>query len=284
MSFRQTTEMCLFLSFVFIVLIQENTCKSESSSRDDPKSVDAVFSSSPSHGNDVKFFVNEDNSGHVKGLLQPFDHSGREFQDIKDESGLPPKRVHNLSSTNLEDRSCNPGQTAMFLLHPWKKQTYVGCYTDKRIRDYCPEFNTDGLQENYNAPCKITFTLCNASYQASEGYTFPKCFKIYGGISSPDERETCTCNTPATTPTTALLEEPNESKRSTYESPTTTPPYPEPAIGTQVAYGVGGFVLGFSCALILQFFKYCKCCKKETKPDWISTNLKAEKGLPPVSE
>nr|XP_022307047.1 uncharacterized protein LOC111113240 isoform X2 [Crassostrea virginica] len=251
MSFRQTTEMCLFLSFVFIVLIQENTCKSESSSRDDPKSVDAVFSSSPSHGNDVKFFVNEDNSGHVKGLLQPFDHSGREFQDIKDESGLPPKRVHNLSSTNLEDRSCNPGQTAMFLLHPWKKQTYVGCYTDKRIRDYCPEFNTDGLQENYNAPY---------------------------------ERETCTCNTPATTPTTALLEEPNESKRSTYESPTTTPPYPEPAIGTQLAYGVGGFVLGFSCALILQFFKYCKCCKKETKPDWISTNLKAEKGLPPVSE
>ena len=192
MSFTQSTEMCLFLSFVVIVLIQENTCEMDSSSKDDPKSVDAVSSSIPSSGSDLKFFLTKDDSP--------------ESLEIKDDSGHAPKRVYNLSPTNLQLRrsSCNHGQKPMFLLHPWKKQTYVGCYNDKKIHGYCPELNAQGVQRNLNAPCKI----CDASYIASEGYKFPKCFEIYGGISSPYEREPCRCKIPATpTCTTLLIEE-----------------------------------------------------------------------------
>ena len=119
---------------------------------------------------------------------------------ILDDSGQVPERVYNLSLTNLEHLSCNPGQKAMFILHPQKKETYVGCYKDKLIFDYCPEFNARGVQPKYGAPCRTTFTICNASYHASEGYKFPKCFEIYGGISIPNEREQCRCKTPATTP------------------------------------------------------------------------------------
>ena len=205
MSFRQSIEICLFLSFVVIVLIQENTCESGSSSRDDPKSVDAVSSSFPDE-NDLKFFPMKADEGPVKGLLHyhPLRADyGNESPDIKDDSGRALERVYNLSSTNLERRNCDPGQPAMFVLNPSDKQTYVGCFRDKKISNYCPEFNTQGVQPNFQAPCKITFTLCDASYQASEGYKFRKCFEIYGGISSPNEREICTCKTPART---ALLE------------------------------------------------------------------------------
>ena len=75
MSFRKSIEICLLLSFVVKVLILENTCQSDSASRDDPKSVDAVSSLSPSPGNDVKFLLTVDDSGHVIGLSHPFDNS-----------------------------------------------------------------------------------------------------------------------------------------------------------------------------------------------------------------
>lgn len=127
--------------------------------------------------------------------------SSRELLDIEDDSGQVPERVYNLSPTNMEHLSCKPGQKAMFILHPQKKETYVGCFKDKLIRGYCPEFNARGVQPKYDAPCKITYTVCDDSYKAAEGYKFPKCFEIYGGISIPNERE----QTPATT---SLIEEP----------------------------------------------------------------------------
>ena len=120
MSFRQSIEICLFLSFVVIFLIQENTCQSDSSSRDDQKS-DAVCRSSLSCGNDVKFFLTKDDSGNVRGLLHPLEKSGKDSSDIKDQSGHAPERVYNLSPTNLEQLKCDHGQTAMFVLHPLKK-------------------------------------------------------------------------------------------------------------------------------------------------------------------
>ena len=250
MSFRQSTEMCLFLSFVVIVLIQENTCESDSSSRDDPKSVDAASSSFPDE-NDVKFFPMKADEGPVKGLLHyhPLRADyGNESLGIKDDSGRALERVYNLSSTNLERRNCDPGQPAMFVLNPSDKQTYVGCFRDKKISDYCPEFNTQGVQPNFQAPCKITFTLCDASYQASEGYTFPKCFEIYGGISSPNEGETCTCKTQART---ALL----ESERNTCAPPTPCPK-------SSVEFTYLNVLLVLINVMIVLCCKYWKCCKK----------------------
>ena len=56
----------------------------------------------------------------------PSRENDKESLDIKDHSGHVPKRVYNLSLTNLKHLSCNPGQKAMFLLHPQKKATYLG--------------------------------------------------------------------------------------------------------------------------------------------------------------
>ena len=63
------------------------------------------------------------------------------------------------------------------------------------------------MQAKHDASCKIN--ICDASYNASEGDKFRKFFEIYGGISSPNEREPCRCKIPATTPTctTLLIEE-----------------------------------------------------------------------------
>ena len=251
MSFKQSIEICLFLSFVVIVLIQENTCERDSSRRDDPKSMDAVSSSSPSRGNDVKFSLTVDDSGEKIGLSHPFKNFGndKEYPDIKDDSGHAPKRVYNLSSTNLERKSCDPGQPAMFVLNPSEKQTYVGCYKNKKIHNYCPEFNAQGVQPKYNAPCKITVTSCEASYKASEGYKFRKCFEIYGGISSPNEGETCTCKTPART---ALL----ESERNTC-----APPTPCPKSSIELTYL--NVLLALINVVIVLYCKYWKCCKKK---------------------
>ena len=127
------------------------------------------------------------------------DDSGRDLKGPVDK--IPQNETEYFAQT--KHLNCSPGLKAMYLLHPQKKETYIGCYKDKLIHGfYCPEFNTNGPQPKYNAPCNITNTvlLCDASYYASEGHKFRKCFDIYGGISSPNERETCTSITPATTP------------------------------------------------------------------------------------
>ena len=127
----------------------------------------------------------------------PSRENDKESLDIKDHSGHVPKRVYNLSITNLKHLSCNPGQKAMFLLHPQKKATYVGCYEDTLISGhYCPEFNTERVQTKHSASCNVK--ICNYSYKASEGYKFRKCFEIYGGISCPNIRELNSCTTLST--------------------------------------------------------------------------------------
>lgn len=85
----------------------------------------------------------------------------------------------------------------MFGIHPEKKETYVGCYEDKLISGhYCPEFNTDRVQPKHSASCNVK--ICNYSYKASEGYKFPKCFEIYGGMSCQNIRELNSCTTLST--------------------------------------------------------------------------------------
>ena len=112
-------------------------------SRDDPKS----SRSSPPRENDMESLDIKDQNkassvpviGGVRKQLTVQENTGKYAleNDIKGPSGHVPVRVYNLSPTNLEHLSCKPGQKAMFVLHPWKKETYVGCYEDKLILDYC---------------------------------------------------------------------------------------------------------------------------------------------------
>ena len=129
--------------------------------------------------------------------------------NLRDDSGkLLTGPVDNIPQNEMEflteqtkDRGCNPGQKAMYVLHPQKKETYIGCYKDKVIHGYYPEFNARGVQPKYNASCY----LCNASYYASEGYRFRKCFEFYGGISSPNCMCTCTTHSDETLTTVFII-------------------------------------------------------------------------------
>lgn len=91
---------------------------------------------------------------------------------------------------------------------------------------------------------------------ASSGYKFHKCFEIYGGISSTKERETFTSNKLATTPTTLLLEEPNERIKSTRKRQLTTPLLEKP-----VVIGLISLVL-FLILIIIFLICYIICKRK----------------------
>ena len=182
---RKLIEVWLFLSVLGIVLLPpESSTIGASNSNDkkddsDPKP-ENTGETDPSRGDPNTLNITDDSGKFPEGPVINIPQNEMEY------------------SEQTKHVKCNPGQKAVFLLHPLKNETYVGCYKDKLIHGkYCPEFNRKGLQPKHAAPCDIS--ICNAPYNASDGYKFRQCFKIYGGISSPkctflDELETTSFN------------------------------------------------------------------------------------------
>ena len=174
---RKLIEVWLFLSVLGLILSPESSTIGSGASSSNAKKDDS----------DPKL-ENTDKINPSRGFPNSLN-----FKDDSDK--FPQGPVSTIAQNKMEFNeqtkhlSCKPGQKAMYVLHPQKKETYVGCYKDKLIHGYCPEFNAKGLQAKHAAPCYIS--ICDASYYASEGYKFRKCFEIYGGISSPN----CMCTT-----------------------------------------------------------------------------------------
>ena len=226
---RKLIDVWMFLAVLSLVLLSESSTTG-----------DGVFSPSHPRGNDKESL--DDDSGEVpRGPVDQIPKNQKEFYE---------------QTKNIK---CDPGKKVMYVLHPQKIGTYVGCYRDKLIHGYyCPEFNGKGVQPKYGASCNITNTvpICNITYLASSGYKFHKCFEIYGGISSTKERETFTTNKLATTPTTLLLEEPNERIKSTRKRQLTTPLLEKP-----VVIGLISLVL-FLILIIIFLICYIICKRK----------------------
>lgn len=88
--------------------------------------------------------------------------------------------------------NCSDGLEPIYALHSVKKKTILGCGENVivYVKDYCIEYNTQGLQVKYDAPRMSNITgHTSFNINASKGYLLWDCFETYGGVPSPKERE-----------------------------------------------------------------------------------------------
>ena len=121
---RKLIEVWLFLSVLGLVLLPESSSIGNGDDSD-PKS-ENTGKTDPSRGDPNSVNFKDDSGNFPEGPVFNIPQNEAEFT----------KYTKHLR--------CNPGQKAMYVLHPQKKETYIGCYKDMGIaqslmqRDFNP--------------------------------------------------------------------------------------------------------------------------------------------------